>query len=152
MRRCASKFFKLSKKVVRAQSGNLRETTQVVRHAGFIVDHPHNPGNASQGTWLCGCSCRCGTLRDLYRVSRQFDGKFLARQASSTCEERRSLRGQRSQSTDRREPYEPKRSPASTGIRGKPLEKFGRIRNRETPVPRAMLMPATKTITRVAQQ
>jgi len=123
-----------------------------MRHAGFIVDHPHNPGNASQGTWFCGWSCRRGTLCDLYRVSRQLDAQFLARHDSSTCEERRSFRGEWGQSTDRREPYDPKRPPVSTGIRGKPFEKFGRIRNRETPVPRTMLMPATKTITRVAEQ
>jgi hypothetical protein len=46
MRRCARKALKHSKKVVRTQSRNLRETTQVVRQAGFIVDHSHNPGNA----------------------------------------------------------------------------------------------------------
>jgi hypothetical protein len=49
VRRCSCKFFKRSKKVVRAQSGNLRQAPQVVRHAGFLVDHPHNPGNTSQG-------------------------------------------------------------------------------------------------------
>jgi hypothetical protein len=122
-----------------------------MRHEGFIVDHPHNPGNASQGTWFCGCSCRRGALSDLYRVSRQLDAQFLTRHAS-TCEERRSLRGQWSQGTDRREPDNLKRPPASIGIPGKLLKKFGRIRNRETPVPRTMLMPTTKTITRVAQQ
>jgi hypothetical protein len=123
-----------------------------MRHAWFIVDHPHNPGNASQGTRFCGWSCRRGTLCDLYRVSRQLDAQFLAGHVSSTCEERRSLRSQWSQSTDRREPCHPQTPPTSSGIRGKPFEKFGRIRNRETPVPPTMLMPATKTITRVAQQ
>ena len=87
MRRCARKVLKHSKEVVRTQSGNLREATQVVRHAGFIVDPSHNPCNARQGTWFCTCSSRHRTLCDLYRLSCQLKTQFFARHASRTCEE-----------------------------------------------------------------